>query len=117
MKNLFIFVLSMVLIQVNAMETAPYAGQQTRIIKALSTSEIEGLKNGKGMGLAKAAELNHYPGPKHVLDEAMKLSLTKLQLTKTNDLFESMKKEAITVGNKKRLLKEILFASPSPRWL
>ena len=36
----------------------PYAGQQKRIIKALSDADIQALQNGEGMGLAKAAELN-----------------------------------------------------------
>ena len=43
-----------------------YAGQQARSIKALDDAEIDTLLNGRGMGLARAAELNHYPGPKHV---------------------------------------------------
>lgn len=72
MKKITILILSMLVLQVQAIETKPYAGQQERMIKALSTSEIDGLKKGKGMGLAKAAELNHYPGPRHVLDEASK---------------------------------------------
>jgi hypothetical protein len=46
----------------------PYAGQQNRTIKALSDEDIVGLLKGDGMGFAKAAELNGYPGPKHVLD-------------------------------------------------
>lgn len=100
MKKIILFMLVAVNSQVIAIEATPYAGQQTRTIKALSASEIEGLKTGKGMGLAKAAELNHFPGPRHVLDEADKLSLTHDQLNQTNALFESMKKEAITVGRK-----------------
>lgn len=100
MRSLFIFIISIVVVQVNAMEAAPYTGQQNRVIKALSMSEIDGLKKGKGMGLAKAAELNHYPGPRHVLDEADKLHLTPLQLEQTNTLFNTMKKEAIAVGVK-----------------
>src|SRR5262249_20157560 len=44
-----------------------YAGRQTRAIKALSEEDIAPLLNGEGMGMAKAAELNGYPGPKHVL--------------------------------------------------
>lgn len=100
MKEILILLTALVSTQVIAVETAPYAGQQIRNIKALSTSDIYGLENGKGMGLAKAAELNHYPGPRHVLDEADKLSLTKEQLNKTNDLFKTMKREAIIVGNK-----------------
>ena len=46
----------------------PYSGQQGRMIKALSSKEVQGLLQGKGMGMAKAAELNQYPGPRHVLD-------------------------------------------------
>jgi hypothetical protein len=49
------------------MPATPHAGQQTRTIKALSDDEIAALCNGKGMGMAKAAELNGYPGPIHVL--------------------------------------------------
>ena len=52
------------------MPETPYAGQQTRTIKALSDDEIAALRNGEGMGMAKAAELNGYPGPIHVLSLA-----------------------------------------------
>jgi hypothetical protein len=52
------------------MPATPYAGQQTRTIKALSDDEIAALRNGEGMGMAKAAELNGYPGPIHVLSLA-----------------------------------------------
>src|SRR5262249_1929289 len=45
----------------------PYAGQQSRSIKALSEDDIAALLKGAGIGLAKAAELNGYPGPAHVL--------------------------------------------------
>lgn len=100
MKKLILILLASMSVQVVAMESAPYAGQQNRSIKALSISEIDGLKMGKGMGLAKAAELNHFPGPRHVLDEANKLSLSNDQLNKTNTLFEKMKQEAIVVGSK-----------------
>ena len=39
-----------------AQTTSPYAGQQQRTIKALSDQEIGDLLEGRGMGLAKAAE-------------------------------------------------------------
>src|SRR5215469_14793256 len=45
----------------------PYAGQEARTIKALSDDDIAALRKGEGMGMAKAAELNGYPGPVHVL--------------------------------------------------
>ena len=38
---------------------------------------------GAGMGYAKAAELNSYPGPMHVLELADRLGLTPDQQTKT----------------------------------
>ena len=57
----------------------PYAGQDKRAIKALSESEIADLVAGRGMGLAKAAELNGYPGPLHVLEHAAALGLSDAQ--------------------------------------
>ncbi len=56
--------------------TNPYAGQETRDIKALSPKEIDDLVQGRGMGLAKPAELNRYPGPLHVLELARELQLS-----------------------------------------
>jgi hypothetical protein len=57
----------------------PYAGQQGRPIKALPDEDIAALRKGEGMGLAKAAELNGYPGPAHVLTLAARLGLTESQ--------------------------------------
>jgi Spy/CpxP family protein refolding chaperone len=57
----------------------PYAGQDKRPIKALSDTEIADLIAGRGMGLAKAAELNGYPGPAHVLEHAAALGLGKAE--------------------------------------
>lgn len=56
-----------------------YSGQETRSIKSLSAEDIESLKKGTGDafgGIAKLAELNGYPGPRHVLDLASELQLT-----------------------------------------
>src|SRR5262245_46650234 len=47
----------------SAQTASPYAGQEQRAIKALSDEEIRDLLEARGMGLAKAAELNPYPGP------------------------------------------------------
>jgi hypothetical protein len=60
---------------------SPYAGEQQRHIKALAPEEIEGLTQGHGMGLSMAAELNHYLGPRHVLDLADDMALTAAQGT------------------------------------
>ena len=78
--------------------TTPYAGQQQREIKALSVQDIQGLHKGSGMGMAKAAELNHYPGPKHVLELADKLELTQQQRQKTEAVFASMQTSAVKLG-------------------
>ena len=77
---------------------SPYKGQQLRNIKALSQSDIDGYLNGKGMGFAKAAELNHYPGPRHVLDLSKELELSEKQLKQTQALFNTMQGKAINLG-------------------
>lgn len=60
-------------------QPSPYAGQQSREIKALSRGEVDDLVNGRGMGLARPAELNQYPGPLHVLELASELRLSPAQ--------------------------------------
>lgn len=77
---------------------APYAGQDAREIKALSPEEVNAYLAGKGMGLAKAAELNGYPGPAHVLELASQLALTSEQRAKTQALFAAMEAKAIALG-------------------
>ncbi len=78
----------------------PYAGQQARRIKSLSEAEIEGYLKGEGMGFAKVAELNHYPGPRHVLDLADQLDLTPEQRSTTRALFERMRARAVELGER-----------------
>jgi Spy/CpxP family protein refolding chaperone len=68
----------------------PYAGQQTRAIKALSDQEVADYVEGRGMGSSKAAELNHYPGPMHVLADSSRLALTDKQKTETQSVFDAM---------------------------
>jgi Spy/CpxP family protein refolding chaperone len=84
--------------QAAAPEASPYAGQETRAIKALSPDEIDGLLAGRGLGYAKAAELNGYPGPAHVLELADKLHLTEAQRTATSAIFAEMQRRAAAVG-------------------
>ena len=81
-------------------DVSPYAGQEQRQIKALSQQEIQGLLQGHGMGLAKAGELNQYPGPKHVLELADKLGLSREQLEQTQNLYRTMQKNAMSLGKK-----------------
>jgi hypothetical protein len=77
---------------------APYAGQQTRAIKALSDDERADYMEGRGMGLSKVAELNHYPGPRHVLDEAGTLGLSAEQLAETRSIWAAMDAKARELG-------------------
>lgn len=85
---------------VSAQSQQPYAGYQTRPIKALSQEQIADLKAGRGMGLALAAELNGYPGPSHVLELAQALGLSDAQRTKVQELFAAMKAETVPLGEK-----------------
>lgn len=77
---------------------SPYAGEQDRPIKSLSAQEIEDLQAGRGMGLAKAGELNSYPGPAHVLALKSELELDGNQLAATQALFDRMQSEARLIG-------------------
>src|ERR1700710_2533807 len=76
----------------------PYAGMQTRPIKALSEQQVADLKAGRGMGMALAAELNGYPGPSHVLELSDKLTLSEDQKVRIKQLFDSMKAESVPLG-------------------
>src|SRR5919106_102480 len=72
--------------------------------------EVQAYLSGEGMGFAKAAELNHYPGPRHVLDLADKLQLSSEQRGKTQAIFNRMKSEAVDLG-KQVVEKEALLDS------
>jgi Spy/CpxP family protein refolding chaperone len=76
----------------------PYANQQTNESKTLSADEVQGLLNGDGMGMARAAELNHYPGPRHVLDLASQLQLSEAQRNKAQEIYNRMHDEAVRLG-------------------
>jgi Spy/CpxP family protein refolding chaperone len=79
-------------------QTSPYAGMEHADIKALSSEELSTLLEGKGMGFAKAAELNGYPGPAHVLALSAELELSPQQIERTQALFERMQKDARADG-------------------
>lgn len=77
---------------------SPYAGFEERQIKALGPDEIAAYENGDGMRYALAAELNHYPGPKHVLELADELQLSGEQLRRVEAVFEAMREKARNLG-------------------
>lgn len=78
--------------------TSPYAGQEGRDIKSLSPEDVDAYLSGKGAGLAKAAELNGYAGPRHVLELASELELTPPQRAQTEALYGAMLSKATALG-------------------
>ena len=79
----------------HAHHVSPYAEQQDGGIAALSAEEVRQLREGAGMGLARAAELNHYPGPKHLLEMADELELSADQRTAIDAIYDEMHAEAV----------------------
>ena len=78
----------------------PYAGEHSRELKALSPEEVKQYLAGAGMGYAKPAELNRFPGPMHALELADKLGLSAEQRAQTQRLMEAHKAEARAIGAK-----------------
>jgi hypothetical protein len=79
---------------------AGHSGKHHHTMKAMSADEAGQYAAGAGMGYAKAAELNHYPGPMHVLELAAKLELTPEQHSATKQLMDQHKTQARTIGAK-----------------
>lgn len=75
-----------------------YAGQESRDIKALSDEEVRGYLAGAGMGFAKPAELNGFPGPLHTLEHAEALRLAPAQKAAIDSLLKAHKAEAAVLG-------------------
>jgi hypothetical protein len=97
-------VLALILIATFSFSTADhthkskYAGEEKREIKSLSAADIEELQNGKGWGLAKAAELNGVPGPVHLLEMKEEIDLSAEQIQAIEDIYRKMKQEAVPLG-------------------
>lgn len=77
-----------------------YAGQQTREIKSMSGEDVDQHLSGAGMGYARAAELNQFPGPMHVLELADQLKLSSQQRAQTKTLMDAHKAEARVIGRR-----------------
>lgn len=85
----------------NSFQISLYAGQELRDIKSLSDNDIQSLQNGTGEafgGMAKLAELNGYPGPRHVLDMASELQLTDKQRVEIELIYQNMSNIAKSIG-------------------
>lgn len=96
----FYFAAALAIIPLACFAASPYAGEQSRSIKSLSQQETADYLSGKGMGFAKAAELNGYPGPGHVLELADRLALSPAQKAKTEEVFDKMQRRARELGSR-----------------
>jgi Spy/CpxP family protein refolding chaperone len=74
--------------------TNPYAGTPA----GLSDAQRAQYLSGEGMGFAKPAEMNHYPGPRHVLQNAERIKLSSAQLAATQKLFDGVQQKAKELG-------------------
>ena len=86
----------------NSSQISPYSGQEIRDIKSLSDNDVQSLQNGTGEafgGIAKLAELNGYPGPRHVLDIAQELQLTDRQRLEIELIYQNMSNNAKSIGS------------------
>lgn len=90
--------LAILLPGIAAAQQSPYAGSESRAIKALSNEQTQQYLSGAGMGYAQAAELNRFPGPMHVLELEKPLALTSEQKTATQQLMDTHKAEARAIG-------------------
>ena len=81
-----------------------YASLLDDEIRGMDAATIEGYRTGQGLGMALPAELNGYPGPRHVLEMSEELNLTEAQRAEIQALFDQMQAQAIPLGQ------EILIA-------
>ena len=77
---------------------SPYAAQVTSPVRGLSAQEVADLRAGRGMGYARMAELNSYPGPRHLLDLQKDLQLSAEQSAAINAIFVEMEQQAQSLG-------------------
>lgn len=82
----------------NQAARSPYLGQLNSSVRGLSSQEVDDLLNGRGAGYARTAELNSYPGPRHVLDLKKELDLSPDQEKPIQAIFEQMQAEAKQIG-------------------
>lgn len=92
-------------------QPTPYAGFETRAIKALSESDLDELRRGGGWGLALSAELNGIPGPAHLLELREELALSTAQVTALQSILEEMRADAIEAGSRLIAAEEAIEAA------
>jgi Spy/CpxP family protein refolding chaperone len=77
---------------------SPYAPQMGSPVRGLSQQEIDDLRDGRGAGLARTAELNGYPGPVHALELRDKLGLSPAQVKQIEELRDTTIVQAQHLG-------------------
>lgn len=77
---------------------SPYTGRTALPMKALTADQLDAYRNGTGAGMAIPAEMNGYPGPRHILDLADQLKLDAGQKTKITAIFDRMHASAVKLG-------------------
>lgn len=68
------------------------------VATSLTPEQIAGYLAGRGMGMAKSAELNGYPGPAHVLEFADELQLSAEQRRRSEALKARVIEDAKRIG-------------------
>ncbi len=77
----------------------PMHEQHTQAAKSLPAETLTAYRNGTGMGMAMPAEMNGYPGPRHILDLGEQLHLTAGQRARIQTIYDAMHEEAVRLGN------------------
>ena len=90
--------LAAVVFSVSAQAQHDHAAMSSGAPSSLTAQQVEQLLAGEGMGLAKPAELHHYPGPKHVLELAGELQLSEDQRHRVEAVRQQMLGAAKTLG-------------------
>ncbi len=84
----------------SAQEMHEHADHHATEIAGLQEAEVAGLLSGAGMDQALAAELNGYPGPKHVVELADELELSPEQLAGAEKLLQATLERSKALGMK-----------------
>jgi hypothetical protein len=92
--------LQLVAASAGAAETtpSPYAGFEAREIKSLSPQEVKGLLAGEGLMASLPAELNGFPGPRHVIELGDQLGLSETQRVRAREIEGRMQQSATSLG-------------------
>lgn len=98
MKTLLFLAAAFISTSALAQEPDQAPSTQDDTVRSLTERDLQGLQNGRGMGAGRVAELNGYPGPRHVLELANELELSDEQIEQTQLAFAAMRSAAVASG-------------------